>query len=378
MIRYLIAVVAGFLYVAGSIWVVRSEGKAYRDRLSTAKLTVRPVDKPAAPVPKGTDEFAPTLPTVEFAPSQPKAAAAEPAPPTIADAPAKPAANPAPPILASSELTKAKPAAAPSAAPAPGRAAATVAAPKNPLVNDPFWGQSQLTRAWNLGGLTTDVERLVGAQLHDVIVHFNPLVEDGPWLSRVEDAAEPFLKTLRRKEINYKFFILDSDAVNAFSAPGGYVYVSRGLFDLFGEDDDDALQFAIGHEIAHVDLEHAIRCLQDPGVNKMTQGTLQKLYWLIIPFGYLVTDKINQDFDADEWVMHRMQGFGRSRRETLVFLQKLDGYAKSHGFGNGQGKPQPGRDISPLENHYRSHTAAWKRLKHLKGLMDSSSKVQNK
>src|SRR5262249_39815212 len=142
-----------------------------------------------------------------------------------------------------------------------------------------------------------------------------------------------------------------------------------------GEDDDDALQFAVGHEIAHVDLGHAIRCLQDPGVQKMTEGTLQKLYWLIIPFGYLATDKVDQEFDADEWVLYRMEGFPRSRHEMLTFLNKLDGYAKNHGFGNGRGKPQPGHDLSPLENHYRAKTAAWARLKHLKKLMDERAKA---
>ena len=89
------------------------------------------------------------------------------------------------------------------------------------------------------------------------------------------------------KKSSTSIFILDSDVVNAFSIPGGNVYISRGLFDLIGEDEDYALQFAIGHEIAHVDLEHAIKCLRDPGVMKMPEGTLQKLFMLILPFGYL-------------------------------------------------------------------------------------------
>jgi hypothetical protein len=287
----------------------------------------------------------------------------------------KPASDSAHPTVALSDVAKPKTSGAGPRERAAGRDAAAAAAPKNPLENDPFWRQHQLMRDWKLAGLSTDDERRLGAELHDVIVQFNPLIDDASLLSRLDDAAEPFLKTLRRKEINYKFFILESDAVNAFSTPGGYVYVSRGLFDLIGEDEDDALEFAIGHEIAHVDLEHAVRCLGDPGVKKMPQGTLQKLYWLIIPFGYLASDKVDQEFEADQWVCSRMQGFGRSRRETLVFLQKLDGYARSHDFGNGRGKPQPGRDISPLENHYRAQTAAWKRLKHLKGLIDPGSKA---
>ena len=70
----------------------------------------------------------------------------------------------------------------------------------------------------------------------------------------------------------------------------------------------------------------------------MSGGTIRKLYWLIIPFGYLATDKINQDFEADEWTFNRIRGFGRTKRETLAFLYKLDGYASKHGFKDGRPK----------------------------------------
>ncbi|MFI5457249.1 MAG: M48 family metalloprotease [Isosphaerales bacterium] len=365
MVRYMIAAVFSCLYVAGSILVVLREGQAYRDDLSKTKLAASVIEKSAVAFPGEMARTASAVTASETTSSRP-----EPAPATVAGSSAKPAAKPSPPAPPAIKLAKAKLATSPPAPRAPARPAGAVAAHANPLLNDPFWSQPPLTRAWDLTYLKAEDELRLGAELHDLIVQLNPLVEDGPWLSRVEDAAEPFLKTLIRKGINYKFFVLNSDAVNAFSTPGGYVYVSRGLFDLIGEDEDDALQFAIGHEIAHVDLQHAIRCLQDPGVKQMTEGTLQKLYLLIIPFGYLVSDKVDQEFDADLWVLNRMQRFGRTRRETLVFLQKLDGYAKKHGFDNGRAKPQPGRDISPLENHYRSQTAARKRLKHLKELMD--------
>jgi hypothetical protein len=270
------------------------------------------------------------------------------------------------------------------AAPAPSRTKKKAASPPgakpatdNPLASDSFWSQPQLTRAWDVNYLKPDDERHLRDELHNLIIQFNPLLEDGPWLSRVEEVAEPLQKIVGRKDITYKFFILNSDNVNAFSIPGGYVYISRGLFDLIAEDEDYALQFAVGHEMAHVDLQHAVKCLQDPGVMAMREGTLQKLFMLILPFGYLEreSDKYDQEFEADEWVANRMRRLGRTRRETLVFLQKLDGYAKTHGFENGRSQPKPGRDYSPLENHYRAQTAARKRLKHLKEWIDTAGKT---
>src|SRR5262249_45670580 len=143
----------------------------------------------------------------------------------------------------------------------------------DPLAANPFWTQPEMLRTWDVDNLSAADEQKLGAQLHDVIVQLNPVAEDGQLQQRVEEAAKPFLARLNHKEIRYHFVVLQSGEVNAFSHPGGYVYVSRGLFDLVGEDEDYALQFALGNEIAHVDLRHAIKCLQDPDVKAMTGGT---------------------------------------------------------------------------------------------------------
>jgi hypothetical protein len=213
------------------------------------------------------------------------------------------------------------------------------------------------------------MERQLRDILHQVIVRFNPLVADpSPWLSRVEEAAERFKPTLQRKEITYKCFILDSDVVNAFSIPGGNVYISRGLFNLIGKDEDYALEFVVGHEIAHVDLEHAIKCLKMRGMRELPRGTMYKLYLLILPFGYVANDndKINQEFAADEWVCNKMMQSERTRREILAFLQKLEGYSKDNGFYDGRMPPQKAGNLSPADNHYRAQVSARERLKHAK------------
>ncbi len=205
-----------------------------------------------------------------------------------------------------------------------------------------FLDQPCAGKTWDLAELKTGDEIRLGREFHEIILQLNPQLETSPWQRRVEAGAEPFLKVRSRKDIPYTFTILDSDAVNAFSHPGGFVDVSRGLFNLMGEDEDYALEFAIGHEIAHVDLQHALKCLRDRGVMDLSQGTLQKLYMLIIPFAYLDA----QEFEADAWVFGRMRTLGRTNRECLAFLNKLEGYARIRGFENGRAKPGPGS--SPL------------------------------
>lgn len=53
----------------------------------------------------------------------------------------------------------------------------------------------------------------------------------------------------------YHFTLLNSAVENAFSVPGGYIYMTRQLMTLMG--DESELAFALGHEVAHVAANHA-------------------------------------------------------------------------------------------------------------------------
>lgn len=53
----------------------------------------------------------------------------------------------------------------------------------------------------------------------------------------------------------WTFTVLDSDVVNAFALPGGYVYVTRGLLAL--AKDEAEVAGVLGHEIAHVVARHS-------------------------------------------------------------------------------------------------------------------------
>lgn len=63
-----------------------------------------------------------------------------------------------------------------------------------------------------------------------------------------------------RKDITYSLQVLDSDVVNAFAAPGGYVFITTGLLRHIGND-ADALANVLGHEVAHVEHKHGMNAL---------------------------------------------------------------------------------------------------------------------
>jgi hypothetical protein len=372
MVRYIAAGILGCLYAAGSIWLVQGQGRAYRDSLHRERLASRETRATSSREPEGAiTEPVPVATVLEPASPGSEPTTTKPTPSAVASRPDKPGEAEPRPVPSLATIAEAKPNSTnPTAvADTPGVTSGSVPDAATPPRLDPLWDRAELKKTWDLARLDVRDEVRIGDELNDLILQLNPPMRSSPLLRRVEEIADPLLKLRSRKEIEYKFTILDSDAVNAFSTPGGHVYVSRGLFKLVGDDEDYALEFVVGHEIAHVDLQHPIKCLRDPGVMDLAGGTVQKLYLLIIPFAY--PDAL--EFEADAWVYRRMKQRERTDREALAFLRKFVGYAEAQGLQDGRGKPQVGRGSSPLENHLLAHTAAWKRLRQLNELTGKAS-----
>jgi beta-barrel assembly-enhancing protease len=57
-----------------------------------------------------------------------------------------------------------------------------------------------------------------------------------------------------RSEIDYKFGILDTDEINAYAVPGGFIFLTKGL--LAQVQTESELAAILGHEIAHVTEKH--------------------------------------------------------------------------------------------------------------------------
>ncbi len=118
-----------------------------------------------------------------------------------------------------------------------------------------------MKKVWDLTHLSVQDEVRLGEELNTLVLTSTPAVEGGPMPRRLVETADPIVDKRMRKDLDYKFLVLDSEVINAFSHPGGYVYVTKGLMDWVGEDRNFVLEFVVAHEIAHVDQRHAISCL---------------------------------------------------------------------------------------------------------------------
>jgi predicted Zn-dependent protease len=78
-----------------------------------------------------------------------------------------------------------------------------------------------------------------------------------------------------RPELRFHFAVLDSADCNAFAAPGGYVFVTRGALDLM--ENEAQLAAVLGHEIAHITEKHIITELKIRGKDDSVAGGLANL-----------------------------------------------------------------------------------------------------
>ncbi len=73
-----------------------------------------------------------------------------------------------------------------------------------------------------------------------------------------------------RPSLTYQFIVLDTDGVNAFAAPGGFVHITKGALALMKNEAD--LAGVLGHELIHITERHAVRATQKNKALQMAAG----------------------------------------------------------------------------------------------------------
>ncbi|MHB8384475.1 MAG: M48 family metalloprotease [Candidatus Binataceae bacterium] len=115
---------------------------------------------------------------------------------------------------------------------------------------NPATGASSLT-----GFSSTANEAQTGEDQNPaVLASFGGAYADASLEAYVNDVGQRVAAGSERKDITYRFQVLDSPIVNALAIPGGYIYVSRGLLALVNNEAE--LAGVLGHEVGHVAAMH--------------------------------------------------------------------------------------------------------------------------
>jgi predicted Zn-dependent protease len=130
-------------------------------------------------------------------------------------------------------------------------------------------GEVKLTKAEKELVEAYQAELDIGRSMAGRLLQFYGSYGDEPLLNYINQVGTYVAGYGDHPDRRYSFAILDSEMVNAFACPGGYILVSIGA--IRNASNEAELAMILGHEVAHVGHKHMFNTLQN-----MTQKKLEE------------------------------------------------------------------------------------------------------
>lgn len=131
--------------------------------------------------------------------------------------------------------------------------------------------------------VSTEEEIQIGGYLISGLLGAAPLVDDGDLQRYVNDVGFWVASQSVRRDLPWRFGVIDSAGINAFAAPGGYIVLTRGLFNLL--ENEAQLAGVLAHEISHVVMKHHLKALKK---------TMKRDFWANLGTRLVVDDEKNR------------------------------------------------------------------------------------
>lgn len=107
--------------------------------------------------------------------------------------------------------------------------------------------------------IDTRSEIAIGASSVTQLGNKYKLSESKQDLERLNRIGQKIALASDRQDLKYSFYLIEDKSLNAFTVPGGHVYIFRGLYELL---DDDELACVLAHEIGHASARHPAKRLE--------------------------------------------------------------------------------------------------------------------
>ena len=150
------------------------------------------------------------------------------------------------------------PVATPAATPTP--TAATNAPASTPSTQAAPPPAEPAKQEFNWKNPSKEEEIALGREITGSILGAAPLVKDEALQKYVNHVGRWVASQSERPDLPWKFGVIESADLNAFAAPGGYVLITKGLYQKL--QNEAQLAGVLGHEIAHVVKKHQLKVLQ--------------------------------------------------------------------------------------------------------------------
>ena len=170
-----------------------------------------------------------------------------------------------------------------------------------------------------------------------------PILQDATINSYINSLGQSIAHTTSRADLAWEFRVVNSDVVNAFALPGGFIYVNRGVLDRAANESE--LAGVMGHEIEHVVLRHSVKQMEQMqganvgvalGCTLLNVCNSQVAGVAINAAGTAVFAKFSRDDErqADEGGFNNEMNAGINPRGMLTFFDKLLAEEQKNGSGS--------------------------------------------
>jgi beta-barrel assembly-enhancing protease len=173
-------------------------------------------------------------------------------------------------------------------------------------------------------------ERQAGTVMQQKIAEEMNLIEGTAANTRVNEIGARLLSVLPRQDFDYKFHVVQDRVPNAFTIPGGFIYVHTGLIT-FAEDDSE-LAGVMAHEIGHAYGRHPAKSISraygfqllSSGLFGDKQGKLGNVALQIAQGGLLSKHGREDEREADDIGYALLKRSGYQTSGLLRFLRKIE------------------------------------------------------
>jgi len=207
------------------------------------------------------------------------------------------------------------------------------------------------------GAVSTATEIQIGRQASAQVDRENQIISDPILNNWVNSIGANLAQYRARPDITYTFKILDTNDINAFSLPGGFVYLNYGLLNFVNSDDE--LAGVMGHEMGHVERRHQITLNAKAQIINVILGILAMASPFVWRFGNLIDSlsvyKLSRvdELQADQYGLLLMTRAGYDPDGMVSFMQRLGS------------KSSDSSDL--LNKYFETHPEPAARVAHLRG-----------
>jgi predicted Zn-dependent protease len=138
-----------------------------------------------------------------------------------------------------------------------------------------------------------------------------------------------------RDELTFHFAFIESDEINAYACPGGYVFVTSALLKLI--ENEDQLIGVLAHEIAHINQRHVVKKLKIRGGNGILESSASFIGGSSQSYRAVIATLLNKGMDllfskglrnkdeyhADKEALEIINSISGSPVEYLKLMQKV-------------------------------------------------------